>query len=170
MTTKSILFPGSLPAKIFIFLVSLTLNASQQVLADTGNGNQAPATDALKALDPQTLAAALHGHTHIVFSPLETFLITLVVGIATAIVTKLICSRKYVTKSECELTRDSCVLVDVKADMERLCKGQNELSISVIEHAKRSADVFRIVLSKMEVPIEEQNRLLVVPIINTGGA
>ncbi len=108
--------------------------------------------------------------TSLSFSALDTILITGFVGTIVSIVTKTWCNRSYMTKSECKLTRESCFPNQIKADIQTLCEGQKEQARLLIEYQKRQADVFRIVLTKMEVPVQEQNKLLDVPIINIGGA
>ena len=104
-----------------------------------------------------------HGipHAHLfVLSPLESLLITSLTGLICALITKFFCGRSYVTKEFCQMKREGCLLKDIKAELAEICEAQKENSRSLLEYQKRQAEVFRIVLTRLDVPVEEQNRLL----------
>ena len=95
-----------------------------------------------------------------VLSPLESLFITAFFGLSCSLATKVWCNRSYVTKELCKLQREGCLLRELKEQLEELCTESKNSRHALIDYQRRQAAVFRIVLTRLDVPVEEQNSLL----------
>lgn len=83
------------------------------------------------------------------FSPLETLLIACILSLVSSIATKVWSNKAYMTRTECAALRSGCYLKEIKEDIEEIKQA----------YANQNK-IHRILLTKLEVPIETQNELL----------
>jgi hypothetical protein len=88
-------------------------------------------------------------------TPLEAALIAGAIATFTAVMTRVISSRWHITRRECESIRASCQLHATVSAIAGIREDVRELCVFHRRHSR----MLRVIMSKLEIPIEEQLKL-----------